>query len=308
MTIAMNVPSRPALQVPHPGEPRLGGPDPAPPVLRRVPLPASEPPFDDELGYGTGHLESVPERGRIHYRRDTPTATRRPPTSEARSPLAAGAPLPAGVPPAAGVPLRAGVPLTTGAGRPARTESRPAGGSAHLRLIGSPAATRTTGAAAPAQLRTASHHLRVLVDSAATRSRLFGGDESETAFDPPTPVAPMPDPRPLATQVVQAVAEILAGDRMVTQLTSWVDEEVYAAVAAAAPAASTVCRTATGTGPPARVRPQDRPLVRSVHLSSPTPGVTEVSARVQTGPRSRAVALRLEQWRGRWRCNALTVG
>ena len=92
------------------------------------------------------------------------------------------------------------------------------------------------------------------------------------------------------------------------QLTAWVDEEVYAAVAAAAPDLSGAGPTLVRRPPAARIRLEDRPIVRSVHVTEPAAGVAEVVARVQTGARSKAIALRLEQWRGRWRCNALTVG
>ena len=51
-----------------------------------------------------------------------------------------------------------------------------------------------------------------------------------------------------------------------------------------------------------------RPLVRSVHVSEPADGVAEACAVVDTGPRRRAVALRLEGMDGRWQCTALQLG
>jgi hypothetical protein len=45
-----------------------------------------------------------------------------------------------------------------------------------------------------------------------------------------------------------------------------------------------------------------------VHVSTPTTGVAEVCGRVRSAGRSRALALRLEQQRGRWVCTALQLG
>jgi len=101
------------------------------------------------------------------------------------------------------------------------------------------------------------------------------------------------------------VVEVLAGDRPVTQLRTRFDDETYGQLSAAA--------LAPVTGPTlgaARVgiHPGERPTIRTVHVSRPADGVAEVTARVQTNGRSRAVALRLEQWQGRWRCSALHIG
>ncbi len=292
MTIAMNVPS---------GAPGRSAAAATPArVLRRIPLPATEPPFDDELGRTVGRLQAVPVHGRIRYHTALVSAAADDPVLTPPRPArpAPGRPAPLADPASVDDPAPAGP-------KGARTGTGPS----YLRLVRPSAAgiSELLGGQRPAA--TAGGHIRVLVDSAALRSRMLGTDDADLAGPPVTAAgATMPDPRPLATQVVQAVVEILAGDRRVSQLAMWVDEEVYAAVAAAAPPIAT--RGTRGPSGPAanRVRPQDRPLVRSVHLSRPTDGVAEISARVQTGARSRAVALRLEQWRGRWRCNALTVG
>jgi len=118
-------------------------------------------------------------------------------------------------------------------------------------------------------------------------------------------VGELPDPRPLAGQLAQAVVEVLSGDRPLTQLLTRVDEQIYAELSALAPdpVTSSALQRARGM-----IRPQDRPRVRSVHVSQPAADVAEVAARIQTNGRSRAIALRLEEWRGRWRCSALVVG
>lgn len=48
--------------------------------------------------------------------------------------------------------------------------------------------------------------------------------------------------------------------------------------------------------------------VRSVHACVPAEGVAELNATVQAGRRVRAVALRLEERDGRWRCTRLQLG
>jgi hypothetical protein len=51
-----------------------------------------------------------------------------------------------------------------------------------------------------------------------------------------------------------------------------------------------------------------RAKVRSVRAAEPAHGVAEVSATVDTGRRVRAVALRLEEQHGSWRCTRLQLG
>lgn len=105
--------------------------------------------------------------------------------------------------------------------------------------------------------------------------------------------------RPLACKLVQALVEVLAGVRPVTQLLHWTSPEVYdrvhrrAAVPGGWPPRS---------GPPAPVR------VNSVRLSLPTDNATEVSAVVRGGERARALALRLEGAGRHWRCTDLELG
>lgn len=116
----------------------------------------------------------------------------------------------------------------------------------------------------------------------------------------------LPDPQPFAGQLVQAVVEVLTGVRPIGQLLTQVNEQIYVELAALAPVA--VAFPTVGRVRAVVVRPQDRPRVRSVHVCRPADGVAEVAARVPTKGRSRAIASRLEEWRGRWRCSALVLG
>ncbi len=115
----------------------------------------------------------------------------------------------------------------------------------------------------------------------------------------------LPDPLPMAGELAQAVVEVLAGERPITQLLTRFDGHTYGELAARAP--DPVTHPTLGSAR-AGIHPWERPKIRTVHVSRPAEGVAEVTARVQTNGRSRAVALRLEGWQGRWRCSALDVG
>lgn len=120
----------------------------------------------------------------------------------------------------------------------------------------------------------------------------------------PTPRALLTDPRQWAAQLVQAVVEVVAGDRPSTQLIRWTTPEVYTDV-----------RTATQTFWTASHRrhrqakaASSRVFVRSVHVCEPADGTAEVCATVLRHGRAAAVALRLVGVDGRWLCTALQLG
>ncbi|MGA8996136.1 MAG: Rv3235 family protein, partial [Nocardioidaceae bacterium] len=118
------------------------------------------------------------------------------------------------------------------------------------------------------------------------------------------PVAATPaDPalRAWAARFAQATVEVLGGDRPVAQLLRWTTARVYADLDRRA-------RVLGQVGPPAGRRRTVRPQVRSVHVFRPGPGCAEVSVHVRHGERSRALAARLEEREGRWRCVALELG
>ena len=122
---------------------------------------------------------------------------------------------------------------------------------------------------------------------------LTGGSDPD--FEPvETSRADLPAPGPWIATLVQAVVEVLAGERPVSQLTRWLAPSVYADVA------QHVAGLAQG-------RPRTRRVVRSVHVCEPADGVAEAAAVVVAPLRSRAVAVRLEGVDGRWRCTRLTV-
>jgi len=116
--------------------------------------------------------------------------------------------------------------------------------------------------------------------------------------DPPdfTHRAELPDPRLWAARLCQAVLEVLAGGRPVTQLLRWTSFPVYTELADRRPA------------PGARHGLARRESVRSVHVCEPADGVAEVALVVAGPDRPRAVALRLEGLNGRWVCTQLVLG
>jgi hypothetical protein len=187
-------------------------------VLRHLPAPASEPPYDDE---------------------DTGRGPAGPPPGAVQGTLALAFVLPNGMP---------------------ATPAAPPG----LRLVPRPTAE---------------------------------DDADAVDFGPqPTPTAELPTARGWAARFAQAIVEVLAGDRPVSQLVRWTTTAVYDDLAALV------------VGPGAVPTSAARGIVRSVHVSEPVDGVAEVAALVRRGARSTALALRLEGLDGRWQCTALELG
>lgn len=127
--------------------------------------------------------------------------------------------------------------------------------------------------------------------SASPALRLVGDGET----------AGPPDAQAWAIRLVQAVTEVLTGDRPIGQLVRWTDSVVFGDLNRRVRVLG-LTTTATARGS------KERCAVRSVRVSTPAPEVAEVAAHVRHGDRSRAVALRLEVHRGRWVCTALELG
>ena len=203
-------------------------------ALRRLPLPAWDPPYDDELNPPSVLHRAGAESG---------------PGAAVQGTLALAFVLPNGVPAVPEVPAALIVP-------PPHPD---------LRLVGAPDAAEAL---------------------------------DEVEFGPqPTPRAALPEPRHWAGRFVQAVVEVIGGDRPASQLVRWTSTEVYDDVA---------CRVLPG-GPAGSAAPA-RAVVRSVYVTEPADGVAEVTALVRRGLRCTAVALRLEGMDGRWQCTALELG
>ncbi len=124
-----------------------------------------------------------------------------------------------------------------------------------------------------------------------------------------TPVLPAPVERGDASPVreragrfMQALVEVLSGERAARQLAAWMAPDVYAQLTA---------RLAAHARVPRRNRSGSGARIVSVHVSMVTDEVAEIAGRMVHRGRSRAIAVRLEQQtthRGEqaWRCTALT--
>lgn len=100
-----------------------------------------------------------------------------------------------------------------------------------------------------------------------------------------------PDPRRLAALLVRAWFEVVAGDRPAPQL---------------APLLAPALRRRLPTGA-RRDAPTIRPRVRRVTGQAPSAGRFEAAVVIEHAERTTAVAVRLEQHRGRWRAVELTA-
>ncbi|WP_020577243.1 Rv3235 family protein [Actinopolymorpha alba] len=160
---------------------------------------------------------------------------------------------------------------------------------------GSLALDLATGPSAP--VTAAQRHLSVVDDDTSE-------EESEDPFfaPQPTPRLALPDPRSWSGRFVQALVEVLTGDRPSAQLLRWTNADVYGDVIARVRAVGSASAGLIGRGG------RERAIVRSVHVCEPCDGIAEASVHVRHGGRSRAVALRIEGLDGRWRCTALELG
>lgn len=128
----------------------------------------------------------------------------------------------------------------------------------------------------------------------ATTDVLSPDEEALLFFDrQQTPDEELPDPRQWSARLIHAIMEIRTGRRPLHQLTRWTSHDVFVALADGI-AASSKGRS------PART-------VAGLRVTRPASGVAEVSAVLVAADRSRAIALRLEGWDGRWLCTSLDV-
>lgn len=123
-----------------------------------------------------------------------------------------------------------------------------------------------------------------------------------------TPVLPVPvergDARPVrerSARFMQALVEVLSGERPARQMAAWMAPDVYEQLSSRLAAAARAPRRPGGRG--ARIV--------SVHVAMVHDGAAEIAGRMVHRGRSRAVAVRLElqtTHRGDqvWRCTALT--
>ncbi|PRY68949.1 hypothetical protein B0I08_103154 [Glaciihabitans tibetensis] len=126
--------------------------------------------------------------------------------------------------------------------------------------------------------------------------------EADDFFDfQPSLREELPDPAPLLENLAKSAFEIIAGARDLDQIARWVTDPVYRDL---------LRRVILGT----RVRrrnnapvPRPRVSVMSMTMFEPRDGVIEATILLNTHPRVRAVAIRLEGLDKRWRASVLAV-
>ncbi|WP_065569911.1 Rv3235 family protein [Microbacterium oleivorans] len=111
----------------------------------------------------------------------------------------------------------------------------------------------------------------------------------------------LPDPLPLVKNLTIGVLEVLAGVRDVDQLARWLGEDAYRALVTRANL-SARARSARGV---AAVRPAHQILTE--RTCEPSDGALEAVVVVSGPVRTRAIAMRLEGWDGRWRATSLAL-
>ena len=143
----------------------------------------------------------------------------------------------------------------------------------------------------------------------ATTARVVGNLALAFPVDDPTavplrlvppavaaPLGDLPDPRTWARRLAQAIVEVLAGSRSPAQLSAHASLPVAQQLERASAVALRRARTGTRS-----------PVVQSVQVCQPQPHVAEAAAVIDTGPRRRALALRIEARGGRCECTALQL-
>ncbi|WP_051196583.1 Rv3235 family protein [Jonesia quinghaiensis] len=108
------------------------------------------------------------------------------------------------------------------------------------------------------------------------------------------------DPTALCCAVARSAVEAFHGIRPVHQLTQWLAPHILESLSARAHVRSTMNDASQGGKKPVRV-------VRA-RVERVSPIAAEATVVIADGPRVRAVALRVEEHRGRWRAVDLLIG
>lgn len=141
------------------------------------------------------------------------------------------------------------------------------------------------------------HRFAVLPSVAESRATEAPAPRSD---EPPATTRDQ-DPAVLCADLALCIVEILAGARPLDQIARWVSDAVFVDLLRRTVIAA---RTRAVTAQEAR-RPRVR--VGTPLLSRPADGVVDAVVVVHQQARSRAIALRLERHRARWRATVVTV-
>ncbi|TDX08501.1 Rv3235 family protein [Kribbella sp. VKM Ac-2566] len=190
----------------------------------------------------------------------------------------------------ASTPLAAAPSSSTPAKVRSTTTPATTGGSTTLGAAASSSTPATAGGAAAVGRR---------VGGRGGDGRVQGGVGGREGRPGAAPV--LPEVRVWGARLAQAVSEVLAGDRPISQLVRFTDDVVFTELNRRV--------RMLGMNSTAGTRgSKEKSTVRSVRVFMPQPCIAEVAAHVRHGERSRAVAFRLEVRRNRWVCTALELG
>jgi hypothetical protein len=114
----------------------------------------------------------------------------------------------------------------------------------------------------------------------------------------PVPGTTRPDPALWGRRLLVGLIESADGRRPLNQLSNLLSPSVARGLGADFERAAQLARSHW----------LHRAGVRTVRVCQPAEGVAELSATLETGPRVRAVAMRLEIRHDRWRCTRLQLG
>ncbi|MGW6131487.1 Rv3235 family protein [Cellulomonas sp. NPDC055163] len=172
----------------------------------------------------------------------------------------------------------------------------PASVAPGVRLVPTlPPAPRPAPSTGPGHTRPPTLEQRLL----ARRRATLAAERAARTPGPPRETPAMSDPTPVCCALALAATEAMRGTRSVAQLARWVSPQVFEQLAARA------ALTVRVLGRTAATR---RPEILRVRVCRLGEHVAEAAVVVDDGTRVRAVALRLEMWRGAWRAVAFELG
>jgi hypothetical protein len=108
----------------------------------------------------------------------------------------------------------------------------------------------------------------------------------------------LPDPAAWARRLLVGMVETAGGKRPLHQLAAFLSPSVHRGLT------HEFDRSNGRDGP----HWMHRAMVRTIRATEPSEGVAELCVLLETGQRVRALAMRLEQHHGRWRCIRMQIG
>lgn len=130
---------------------------------------------------------------------------------------------------------------------------------------------------------------------------------------------PMPTPEPVIPEELEAVArkvargalEVLGGTRPLQQMARLLDPRSYERLQLRSNLVRSIEQAPgsdSGGGAAVNTRLHRNVLIRTVRICPITPSIFEASVVAAEQKRARAIALRIERWRGQWRVTELQIG